>query len=204
MTGRYDAILQPDSIDLTRPHLQREGLLRQVEALARARQYVIVGGPPATGKSSLLELLRQKMEKAGDKVVSIDIVNTPSAPDDIFDVLKSHGVTANRDETVQAFQARDRGLWLLIDEAQNGYSARFEPMWSFLFKSIVKYGLKDKLFIVVASTMTRLWECPRCISMPIPTFLPTSPSRKPVRSISYILKDGRVAWRTGAAFAIPS
>lgn len=149
---RNRSILQPDSIDLTRPHLQREGLLRQVEATARERQHVIVGGPPATGKSSLLELLRQKMEKAGDKVVSIDIVNTSTAPDDIFNVLKSHGVTSNRDETVQAFQARDHGVWLLIDEAQNGYSARFEPVWSFLFKSIVKYGLKDKLFVVVAST----------------------------------------------------
>ena len=151
---RVPNFLQPDGIDLTKPHLGQEILLNEIVECATEKQFVIIGGSPATGKSSLLDLLRCKLEANGDEVVSYSILNFSTASTDMINLLKSYGITNNRNQTIETFNKQDQGyrLWLLIDEAQNGYSTEFEPIWSFLFKIVPTYTLKGKLFIVVAST----------------------------------------------------
>lgn len=148
----HGANLQPDSIDMRRPHLGRGNAIADIINIAREKQHVIIGGSPATGKSSLLELLARNVNESGHASVSMDLENTATAPNEMIDLLKSHGVTSNRNETEAVIKARDNNLWVLIDEAQNGYTPQFDVLWSLLFKKLVKYNVKEKLFVVVAST----------------------------------------------------
>ena len=65
-------VLKTDGISLRAPHLSRADIVNEIISTARSKQHVVIGAPPATGKTALLQLVRESLLKEGAKVVDVD------------------------------------------------------------------------------------------------------------------------------------
>ena len=147
------ASLQPDSIDLGRPHVPRTQKVDEIIAVATQKKRVILGGTAATGTTSLLELLMQRLRHNGDQAVQEDMFNDPEFLKRILETLETHGLAlGGRERAETTFGSRKNKLWILLDDAQKAYGDAFESFWTFLFKTLPKWSLNGNLIIVVAST----------------------------------------------------
>jgi nucleoside-triphosphatase THEP1 len=95
-----------DGINLDHPdsYVHREPLVEKAIAAARESRLLIIRSPPGTGKTSLLQLILQKLENAASDS-STGFVLRPSQPNepgfDLFDfVEKKTGVTPQCSEEV--------------------------------------------------------------------------------------------------------
>ena len=69
------AALRSDGIFIEREHLPRRDVVQQVIELAQRRQHVVLGSPPATGKTSLLQLIKRQLRdsETAKKVLQIPL-----------------------------------------------------------------------------------------------------------------------------------
>jgi len=110
---------------------------------AKERQHVVIVSLATTGKTSLLQLLEKQLEEEkGATVVQISM---------------------NRAYTVKIFRLQEKessclsskkvkNTWLLLDDAQNAYDRKYDPVWHFIIKEIGGAGVDDDLFVVIAAT----------------------------------------------------
>jgi nucleoside-triphosphatase THEP1 len=97
--GMLDAL---DGLDLDDPdsYLHREPLVEKAIAVAQKSSLLIVSSPPGTGKTSLIQLIIQKLENtSGDNCVGF--ILRPSQPNkqgfDLFDFVETRtGVSYDR------------------------------------------------------------------------------------------------------------
>lgn len=145
LTLQQDGINIRNGLYVDRPHLVDE-----IIRAADESQYVVLSSPPATGKSSILELLATRLENENERVF-------------LF-------VPAGNSDRMTAFFEKDCGLptsnllalskaprmWILIDDAQRGYTKDFDNMWEFLIKDVGARNPDIKVVIASTHDMTTL------------------------------------------------
>ena len=91
--------------------------MQQVIKLAQRRQHVVLGSPPATGKTSLLQLIKRQLRDSETvkKVLQIPL-NTTLSVAIVKEKLAGIGITEFEDDL-----ERIENTWLLLDDAQNWY-----------------------------------------------------------------------------------
>ena len=77
--------LNTDGIDLQRPHLRRENTVQAILQTARNGQHVVLCSAAATGKTSLLQLLRQRLKLEGANAKRIFLRDFDSKKDFLTD-----------------------------------------------------------------------------------------------------------------------
>ena len=132
-----------DGIDLGKQHLSRCDTLQRIYEAAKENQYVVLGSPPATGKTSLLQLLQKSLSEKGANVIRFPI---RSEADALVKNLAENGITAN-EEVMQKL----KNTWLLIDDAQNAYDLAYNKFWEIIVKDGSAFCAKG-LFVVIAAT----------------------------------------------------
>jgi energy-coupling factor transporter ATP-binding protein EcfA2 len=69
--------LKADGISIThnRWYLLRSDVVQEIYSTCKEKQYAVIGSPPATGKTSLLQLLQKALEDKGSNVVRLNITD---------------------------------------------------------------------------------------------------------------------------------
>ena len=141
-------LLKTDGISLRAPHLSRTDIVNEIISTARSKQHVVVRAPPATGKTALLQLVRESLLKGGAKVIDVDVRN------DGVDKLYNDGMML-RQEGIVTQKSRLRELkntWLLLDDSQNAYSTQYHPFWQLIIKTIQGLGDECDLRVIISAT----------------------------------------------------
>jgi hypothetical protein len=141
--------LKNDGISPQKNHLPRSEVVQQIYDTARDRQHVVIGSSAATGKTSLLQLLKKKLveEEEGANVIRIHL-NSSMTVQHLMELLTKNGIST--DDLSELEQIKN--TWLLLDDAQNAYDRKFDPFWQFVVKSIASAEVDDNLFVVIAAT----------------------------------------------------
>jgi hypothetical protein len=108
----------------------------------------VIGSSAATGKTSLLQLLKKRLdqEEEGANVVRINL-NSTMTVQHLMEELAEYGIVQQ-----MARLGEVKNTWLLLDDAQNAYDRKFDPFWQFVVKAISSAGVDDNLFVVIAAT----------------------------------------------------
>ena len=110
--------------------------------------YVVLSSPASTGKTSLLQLLTEKLTASTDKTSlfelltekltkeekqPVHIVDFPirsKSVEELFRVLEQKGINLKEKDQLKKL----RNTWLLIDDAQNAYVDECSSFWERLLK----------------------------------------------------------------------
>ena len=138
-------VLKSDGISLRGKHLRRGDIVQEIIQTARARQHVILGSPPATGKTSLIQLLEQQLKSEGASVIRMQGLHL--GLQNMLETLREGGIRPD----IKALQ-KLRNTWLLVDDAQNIYASEYFPFWQFLVKTIAGANVDEQVFVVIAAT----------------------------------------------------
>ena len=138
-------VFTTDGILPDRPHLFREAAVEGILRTAREGQYVVIGSSAATGKTALLQLIRQKLKSQGSNVIRISLRDI--GYDAIQAQFRDKGITHDFDALEQV-----RNTWLLLDDAQSVYEPKYFPLWEFLVKDIASAGISSNLKVIIAAT----------------------------------------------------
>lgn len=150
--------LKNDGISLDREHLPRNEVIQEIYTTAKASQYVVIGSPPGTGKTSLIQLLRQKLTKEEDAQVIRINMSALHKVGYFSEKLIEKGIDASDPDGL----AEHQNTWLLLDEAQRTYAEEYNPFWESVVKDISSSDAPG-LFVVIASTYDLVTaESPAC------------------------------------------
>ena len=144
-----------DGISFAGHHLERKDIVQNVIEVASASQYVVIGSPPATGKTSLMQLVGVALETAGQKVCYFAVRPGDEGVKWLFDKLVlSAGIDLRNGIWTSAALRDFPRVWILIDDAQNAYDKQFWSFWEALVKDLRSTlgGAADKLRCVIAAT----------------------------------------------------
>ena len=110
---------------------------------------VVIGSPPATGKTSLLQLLHKSLQASKQKV---HFFRVPDSTDSINDLLTQLNREVGFDLSSVSARTEQSGqpVWLLIDDAQNAYTDHLSGIWPILLKTVTPMG--DQIRFVIATT----------------------------------------------------
>ena len=141
--------MQSDGINLnTGLYVDRPAIIDWIIQTAEEKQHVVLSSPPATGKSSLLDLLEKELESRNEQVFFC----TPEVnSEQMRKYFHSFGLVTGNITALRKVERR----WILIDDAQRGYTADFEDMWAFIVKDL-KYNPNIKVVIAATHDMTTL------------------------------------------------
>jgi len=146
--GSKPPSLKTDGISMSKNHLPRSDVVQEIFSTATKQQYVVIGSAPATGKTSLLQLLKKGVEEKGHTVIRLNI--TDVGPDELTAELARDGIVKN-ERKLKEFCQNSSAVWLLLDDAQNAYAEKYARFWQFVVKGISSYDI-DNLFVVIAAT----------------------------------------------------
>mmetsp|Transcript_41206 Transcript_41206/g.46035 ORF Transcript_41206/g.46035 Transcript_41206/m.46035 type:complete len:217 (+) Transcript_41206:182-832(+) len=131
-----------DGINVDEPgtFIARKKLVARAIGLARESRFLVVGSPPGTGKTVLLQLIQEKLREENEANTSGKIRGYNLRPSqvhkntDLFEyVAKNTGVCL--DEYKLTGKARDCSqVWLLFDDAQRLYGSKFFDFWEHVTK----------------------------------------------------------------------
>lgn len=138
--------LKTDGISIHKKHLPRAEIVKEIYNTAKEQQFVVIGSPAATGKTSLLQLLGKALkEEKGANVLKINVSDV--GLDAMLQRFHEKGIVDDEEKLQQL-----RNTWLLLDDAQNAYATRYAPLWQLVIKTISKADVDNNLFVVIAAT----------------------------------------------------
>lgn len=164
-----------DGINVDEPgtFIARENLVARAIGLARESRVLVVGSPPGTGKTVLLQLIQEKLREENEANASGKIRGFNLRPShvqkitDLFEyVAKNTGVSLD-EYTLEGKSSDCSEVWLLFDDAQRLYGSNFFDFWEHVTKqkqAISKAFGKRKIIIVVFATyyLSNKSESPVC------------------------------------------
>lgn len=148
-TTTTSPVIIADGILIEREHLKREGLVNRIVAEQHeGKRHVVLGSPPATGKTALLQLIESAFSRGDQSVNTVKIpVTKYMSPEYIMNELDRKGISQQTDRLAQL-----ENTLLLIDDAQNAYGEEYDGVWQFVVKTLRNAKIKGHLFIVIATT----------------------------------------------------
>ena len=94
------ATYRSDGIDLNRAHLMRENAVSSIIRLTRSNQYLVLGSPPAMGKTSLLQLVKKALRGQTDGIKVLHRVLTVTTQvADVIKRMEELGITQGDDSS---------------------------------------------------------------------------------------------------------
>ena len=144
MDRKTPKTLQHDGINITSGlYVERKLLVESVMTVLSTNQHVVLSSPPATGKTSVLDLLSYQLNEDNERVFRC-------VPNVSSDVMLRHfndnwGLP-NFD--VNAMKKVER-CWIFVDDSQRGYSAEFDKLWAFLIKDV---ACNPNIKVIIAAT----------------------------------------------------
>jgi hypothetical protein len=151
-----------DGINLDDPdsYIHREPLVEKAIAKARNSRLLIVRSPPGTGKTSLIQLVVQKLQQttSNDNRSCTGFIVCPLRPEkqgfDLFDFVKAKTGVSYEDKTLTPELQTFAEVWLLFDDAQKLYGEGFNDFWEDVVKtrSQLPFGKQTKVIVVVSAT----------------------------------------------------
>jgi hypothetical protein len=123
-----------DGISPSKPHLPRSDVVQQIYDTAKEKQHVVLCSSAATGKTSLIQLIKKKvLQEDGDaNVIRINLYPMHTV-DDLMVLLKEKGLDFRDTEKLQEL----KNTWLLLDDAQHCYERIFDPFWQLVIKNSI-------------------------------------------------------------------
>ena len=117
MARRHQKTLQQDGINVeTGLSVDRSALVAKIFQAADQGQHVVISSPPATGKSGLLDLMVAKLESRNEQVFLC-------VPDGDSEKMKDMFRRDFNLPTSNLLKLRNvQPCWILIDDAQRGYT----------------------------------------------------------------------------------
>ena len=140
-------LIPVDGIVDSFPYVHRGTLVERVVSAAKTNHAVVVGSPPATGKTALLQQVKWYLQSLGIKVHRKRINQTADGTASLQKWLEKKGISDDEDDLEDMEET-----WLLFDAAQNAYAERFHSFWEFLLKGIKISDAQNKVFVVIAAT----------------------------------------------------
>ena len=131
---------------MDKEHLKREKLVKDIYNIAKTSQYVVIGSPAGTGKTSLIQLLVEKLQKENAHVIRLGMSSLHDAGY-FMNKLIAKGVDPSDPMELQKLE----NTWLLLDDAQRTYDQKYNPFWESLVKDIASADAKG-VFVVIAAT----------------------------------------------------
>ena len=138
-----------DGISFEGHHLNREVMVQSVIDAAATNRFV--ESPPATGKTSLVQLVA--MAKKGEKVCYFAVRPGEDGVEWLFNkFMVSTGIDLN-DTTVEKLGQFQR-IWVLMDDAQEAYDTVYYKFWQALVKdsNLTLGSDANKIQCVIAAT----------------------------------------------------
>lgn len=159
------------SVDKPGTFLFREDLVQKSIALARQGSFLVVGSPPGTGKTSLTQLIQEKLKKenqaaARGKILGFSL--RPSQLDgfNLFDWVDENTGVSFKEGTVNGEAKGCSEVWLLFDDAQRLYADRHTDFWEQVVKRNEEnqkaFGETTVLTVVFATYYLSTKESPVC------------------------------------------
>jgi len=118
---------------------------KHIFTTTKISQYSVIGSPPATGKTSLLQLLKKALEDKGSKGIRVNVRDI--GLEKLTSKLADLGIEDNEQKLREQL---NKDTWVLFDDAQNAYAPEYAPFWQFVQKGLLSYDLKN-LFVVIAA-----------------------------------------------------
>ena len=158
LRGVFDAkgfnTLKSNGIDIDKRYLKRESLVAKVIEETFKHEFYVIGSPPATGKTSLLQLVMVKLA-AFKKTKVAYMRGLRGGSGAMYSELESvSGVNlSDVEKTAAALENYDH-VWVLIDDAQNAYNEESDQFWEELVKARgIRLGpCASKVRFIVAAT----------------------------------------------------
>jgi len=164
-----------DGINVDKPgtFLYRKPLVEKAIALARQGSFLVVSSPPGTGKTSLSQLIQEKLRKeneegaASGKIRGISLRPTRVEGLDLFNYVDEKTGVSFEKGTLDAESKGCSEVWLLFDDAHRLYPERFSNFWEHVVKrkeEIQKVFGETRILIVVFATyyLSNAKESPVC------------------------------------------
>lgn len=92
-------VYQNDGIDLKRDHLRQKDAVVDITKLTRERKHIILGSPPAMGKTSLLQLVKKEFLKDEGIKVLHRCLRTLDKVEKILAKLEKLGIKDDEDSS---------------------------------------------------------------------------------------------------------
>jgi len=148
-------------LDPSLPFLKRAPYVEAIYSRAQERKFVVVGSPPSTGKTSLLQLTMARVQEEDPDALMI-FYSCPPTPRRNFDTeVRSPFVRDtkvdlwNGDALQNTLKSRGRSnCWIFLDEAQKWYGDFYEAFWQQAVKALSGFAGEyvHKIHFVIAAT----------------------------------------------------
>ena len=141
------AILVADGIDFRGAYLRRQQAADAIIHLTKRTNQLVIGAPPGTGKTSLTQIVKSKLEASGETVIRIALSDFYSL-DEFKGDIKEYGISPS---PVVVRQKLKENTWLILDDAQNWYTEEYWGIWQFLIKHMPQLA-EGRFFLIIAAT----------------------------------------------------
>ena len=142
-------------------------------ALNSESGFVVLGSPPATGKTSTCIQLGLQLEDSGDRVLYFPLRQNETQSEIETRLANEVGIDLKRPTaTSRDFQSKldeSSRLWVFIDEAQYAYDRKFDGLWTALAKQSNSWMPADARCIIATSYSHVAPESPVALK-PLPHF----------------------------------
>jgi hypothetical protein len=149
---------QSDGINLASGFfVKRSKIVREIISTAKIHQQIVVSSPPATGKTSLITLVEAEIleNENTEEVVNIVLIREQyGGAATLRTIRKLVGIDEEGAVVVNELRKAPPS-WLIIDDAQSGYTPEYAPVWEFIIKDL-KYNPGIKVIISATHTMITL------------------------------------------------
>ena len=153
-------VYQNDGIDLQRDHLRRKDAVVDIVKLTRERKHIVLGSPPAMGKTSLLQLVKKELLQQDDKIKVLhrcltNLVKVERVVAKLGKLGIKDDEDSSSDEDGKGASAETpytyRETWILLDDAQNWYAEEYWSFWQHIVKHLPIVCSKA-FYVIIAAT----------------------------------------------------
>jgi hypothetical protein len=147
-TKSLGVVYQNDGINLERSYLKRKDTVAEIIRLTRERKHVVLGSPPATGKTALLQFVKKELRNDERIKVVHRCLTTLVKVERVVAQLEKLGIKNDDDScTDESANAADtyRETWILLDDAQNWYAEEYWSFWQRIVKQLPAFAARRSM-----------------------------------------------------------
>jgi hypothetical protein len=154
----YGTSVPTNGIMLANPgtYLTRDELVTKTVKFARSSGFVAVVSPPATGKTSLLVLLKNQVRKSTPTAL-VYALRPTQVPVDLYDLVKQKtGVDFRNEQFTDGKEPPNKAteIWIMIDDCQKLYGETYNDFWENVVKNRANSEFQEawSFRVIVAAT----------------------------------------------------
>jgi energy-coupling factor transporter ATP-binding protein EcfA2 len=135
-----------DGIALDRRYLPRAEIIQDVYEKAKEHNFVVLSAPPSSGKTSLLQLLEDRLRKEKNTITAIALSVRTLTVEELLRQFSERGINSDGEA-----RRKLQNTWLLIDDAQNAHDETFHRFWEMIAEDSGLYHSRG-LYVIISAT----------------------------------------------------